>query len=86
MRILRGEMLRDAPPVIPIHHGFQGANPYHQAYARGVERIGATAHHATEVLDQRAADEPSRRALTERRRGDRGSRPRSIRRSRSRAA
>jgi formyltetrahydrofolate deformylase len=42
--------------IINIHHGFlpafQGARPYHQAYARGVKLIGATAHYATEDLDQ----------------------------------
>ncbi|MFO0612783.1 MAG: formyltetrahydrofolate deformylase [Polyangiaceae bacterium] len=56
MQILSGGFLRDAPPVINIHHGFlpafQGAKPYHQAYARGVKLIGATAHYATEDLDQ----------------------------------
>jgi formyltetrahydrofolate deformylase len=42
-------------PVINIHHSFlpafAGAKPYHQAYARGVKLIGATAHYATPVLD-----------------------------------
>lgn len=42
--------------VINIHHGFlpafQGARPYHQAYARGVKIIGATAHYATADLDE----------------------------------
>lgn len=42
--------------IINIHHGFlpafQGARPYHQAYRRGVKLIGATAHYATEDLDQ----------------------------------
>ncbi|MCB1840689.1 MAG: formyltetrahydrofolate deformylase [Rhodospirillales bacterium] len=42
--------------VINIHHsflpGFKGAKPYHQAYARGVKLIGATAHFATEDLDE----------------------------------
>ncbi|GBR75198.1 formyltetrahydrofolate deformylase, partial [Candidatus Termititenax aidoneus] len=31
---------------------FKGAKPYHQAYQRGVKIIGATAHFATEDLDQ----------------------------------
>jgi len=56
MQILTGEFLGAAPPVINIHHGFlpafQGAKPYHQAYARGVKLIGATAHYATQDLDQ----------------------------------
>jgi formyltetrahydrofolate deformylase len=56
MQIVTDDFLRDAPPVINIHHGFlpafQGAKPYHQAYARGVKLIGATAHYATKDLDQ----------------------------------
>ena len=55
MQVLSGDFLRAAPPVINIHHGFlpafQGAKPYHQAHARGVKLIGATAHYATEELD-----------------------------------
>jgi formyltetrahydrofolate deformylase len=56
MQILSAEFLEAAPPVINIHHGFlpafQGAKPYHQAHARGVKLIGATAHYATRDLDQ----------------------------------
>jgi formyltetrahydrofolate deformylase len=56
MQVLSDDFLRQAPPVINIHHGFlpafQGARPYHQAYARGVKIIGATAHYATKDLDQ----------------------------------
>jgi formyltetrahydrofolate deformylase len=41
---------------INIHHsflpGFKGARPYHQAHARGVKLIGATAHFATGDLDE----------------------------------
>ena len=41
---------------INIHHsflpGFKGARPYHQAHARGVKMIGATAHYVTEDLDE----------------------------------
>ena len=41
---------------INIHHsflpGFKGAKPYHQAYARGVKMIGATAHYVTAELDE----------------------------------
>ncbi|MDR3514954.1 MAG: formyltetrahydrofolate deformylase [Azospirillaceae bacterium] len=41
---------------INIHHsflpGFKGAKPYHQAYARGVKLIGATAHYVTAALDE----------------------------------
>ena len=42
--------------IINIHHAFlpafQGANPYKRAYERGVKMIGATAHYASEDLDQ----------------------------------
>lgn len=41
---------------INIHHsflpGFKGAKPYHQAHARGVKLIGATAHFVTQNLDE----------------------------------
>lgn len=41
---------------INIHHsflpGFKGAKPYHQAHARGVKMIGATAHYVTPDLDE----------------------------------
>ncbi|MCB1494952.1 MAG: formyltetrahydrofolate deformylase [Bauldia sp.] len=41
--------------AINIHHSFLpsfvGAKPYHQAHARGVKLIGATAHYVTPVLD-----------------------------------
>lgn len=42
--------------AINIHHSFlpsfKGAQPYHQAHARGVKIIGATAHYVTEDLDE----------------------------------
>ena len=42
--------------AINIHHsflpGFKGAKPYHQAHARGVKLIGATAHYVTGDLDE----------------------------------
>jgi formyltetrahydrofolate deformylase len=42
--------------AINIHHsflpGFKGAKPYHQAYARGVKLVGATAHYVTPDLDE----------------------------------
>jgi formyltetrahydrofolate deformylase len=42
--------------AINIHHSFlpsfAGARPYHQAYARGVKVIGATAHYVTADLDE----------------------------------
>jgi formyltetrahydrofolate deformylase len=41
---------------INIHHsflpGFKGSKPYHQAHARGVKLIGATAHFVTSDLDE----------------------------------
>jgi formyltetrahydrofolate deformylase len=58
MQVLSEPFLVEAPPVINIHHGFlpafQGARPYHQAHARGVKLVGATAHYATKDLDQGA--------------------------------
>ncbi|WP_374943955.1 formyltetrahydrofolate deformylase [Sphingomonas sp.] len=56
---------------INIHHsflpGFKGAKPYHQAHARGVKLIGATAHFVTRDLDEgpiieQAADRVDHRA------------------------
>lgn len=42
--------------AINIHHsflpGFKGAKPYHQAHARGVKLVGATAHFVTPELDE----------------------------------
>lgn len=42
--------------IINIHHSFlpsfKGAKPYHQAHARGVKVIGATAHYVTADLDE----------------------------------
>lgn len=42
--------------IINIHHSFlpsfKGANPYQQAYVRGVKLIGATAHYVTADLDE----------------------------------
>ncbi|WP_404289484.1 formyltetrahydrofolate deformylase [Glutamicibacter arilaitensis] len=47
---------RMAGRVINIHHSFlpsfKGAKPYHQAHARGVKLIGATAHYVTADLDE----------------------------------
>jgi len=57
MQILSANFLAQVGcPVINIHHSFLpafiGANPYRQAYERGVKIIGATAHYATEDLDE----------------------------------
>ncbi|MBC7369518.1 MAG: formyltetrahydrofolate deformylase [Undibacterium sp.] len=56
MQVLSAEFLAASGcPVINIHHSFlpafAGGKPYHQAAARGVKLIGATAHYATAVLD-----------------------------------
>ena len=57
MQILSDEACsRLSGRVINIHHsflpGFKGARPYHQAHARGVKLIGATAHFVTPDLDE----------------------------------
>jgi len=57
MQILSDEMCRNlAGRAINIHHSFlpsfKGAKPYHQAHARGVKLIGATAHYVTSDLDE----------------------------------
>ncbi len=57
MQILSPSFLdRLGAPVINIHHSFlpafAGAGPYERARERGVKLIGATAHYATEDLDQ----------------------------------
>jgi formyltetrahydrofolate deformylase len=57
MQILSGDLCeRLAGRAINIHHsflpGFKGAKPYHQAHARGVKLIGATAHYVTTDLDE----------------------------------
>ena len=56
MQILSPQFLESyRQPVINIHHSFLpafiGANPYQQAYERGVKIIGATAHYVTPELD-----------------------------------
>ena len=57
MQILSADFLRRiGVPVINIHHSFlpafAGAGPYERAKERGVKLIGATAHYATEDLDE----------------------------------
>lgn len=57
MQVLSDDLCRDlGGRVINIHHSFlpsfKGAKPYHQAYARGVKVIGATAHYVTADLDE----------------------------------
>ncbi|MBN9692255.1 MAG: formyltetrahydrofolate deformylase [Verrucomicrobia bacterium] len=56
MRILSPAFVQRFPArIINIHHSFLpafvGARPYHQAFARGVKVIGATAHFVTDELD-----------------------------------
>lgn len=57
MQILSPDFVREwEGRIINIHHSFLpafiGARPYHQAKARGVKIIGATAHYVTADLDQ----------------------------------
>ncbi len=55
MQILSSSFLEQYPNLINIHHSFlpafKGAQPYHQAWDRGVKLIGATAHYVTKDLD-----------------------------------
>ena len=56
MQILPSDFCRDFNGrIINIHHSFLpafiGANPYKQAYERGVKLIGATCHYVTQDLD-----------------------------------
>ena len=57
MQILSNELSQKLEGrCINIHHSFlpsfKGAKPYHQAHARGVKLIGATAHFVTADLDE----------------------------------
>src|SRR5580698_1256158 len=57
MQILSPEVCKRVEGrMINIHHSFlpsfKGAKPYHQAHARGVKLIGATAHYVTPDLDE----------------------------------
>ncbi len=56
MQILSEQFIEQYPSrIINIHHSFLpafiGANPYQQAYDKGVKLIGATAHYVTKDLD-----------------------------------
>lgn len=57
MQILSDDLAKELEGrAINIHHSFLpsfvGAKPYHQAYARGVKLVGATAHYVTADLDE----------------------------------
>ncbi|HWD13248.1 formyltetrahydrofolate deformylase [Pseudochrobactrum sp. sp1633] len=57
MQVLSDELSQKmSGKIINIHHSFlpsfKGANPYKQAYERGVKLIGATAHYVTADLDE----------------------------------
>lgn len=57
MQVLSDDLCKKmSGKVINIHHSFlpsfKGANPYKQAYQRGVKLIGATAHYVTADLDE----------------------------------
>lgn len=60
--------------IINIHHSFLpsfiGANPYYQAYDRGVKLIGATCHYVTEDLDQGPIIEQDVERVSHRHTGD----------------
>ena len=55
MQVLSDAFVQAFPSILNIHHSFlpafAGAMPYHQAHARGVKVIGATAHYVTPDLD-----------------------------------
>ncbi|MBI0377643.1 MULTISPECIES: formyltetrahydrofolate deformylase [Streptomyces] len=57
MQVLSDDLCKElSGRIINIHHSFlpsfKGAKPYHQAHARGVKLIGATAHYVTADLDE----------------------------------
>jgi formyltetrahydrofolate deformylase len=57
MQVLSDHLCKElSGKIINIHHSFlpsfKGAKPYHQAHARGVKLIGATAHYVTADLDE----------------------------------
>ncbi|MFZ0099734.1 MAG: formyltetrahydrofolate deformylase, partial [Gemmobacter sp.] len=57
MQVLSDQMCKEmSGRIINIHHSFlpsfKGANPYKQAYERGVKLIGATSHYVTADLDE----------------------------------
>jgi formyltetrahydrofolate deformylase len=57
MQVLSDNLTRKLDgKAINIHHSFlpsfKGAKPYHQAYARGVKTVGATAHYVNSELDE----------------------------------
>lgn len=57
MQVLSPDFVSAFPDrIINIHHSFlpafDGARPYHRAYARGVKLIGATSHYVTNELDE----------------------------------
>ena len=57
MQVLSNDLCKELEGrAINIHHSmlpsFKGAKPYHQAHARGVKLIGATAHYVTAELDE----------------------------------
>lgn len=69
MQVLSPAMVaRLAGRCINIHHSFlpsfKGARPYHQAHARGVKLIGATAHYVTSDLDEGPIIEQDVRRVT----------------------
>ena len=57
MQVLSDDLCKQlSGRIINIHHSFlpsfKGAKPYHQAHARGVKTVGATAHYVNAELDE----------------------------------
>jgi len=75
MQILSDSMCQKmSGKIINIHHSFlpsfKGANPYKQAYQRGVKLIGATAHYVTADLDEGPIIEQDTARITHAQSGD----------------
>ncbi|MDQ6963171.1 MAG: formyltetrahydrofolate deformylase [Mariprofundaceae bacterium] len=71
MQILSANFINHFPEkIINIHHSFlpafRGANPYQQAYDKGVKLIGATAHYVTPELDMGPIIEQGVKRITHR--------------------
>ncbi|MGO4438351.1 formyltetrahydrofolate deformylase [Rhizobium sp. RAF56] len=75
MQVLSDKLCRQmSGKIINIHHSFlpsfKGANPYKQAYERGVKLIGATAHYVTADLDEGPIIEQDTARITHAQSGD----------------
>ncbi len=75
MQVLSDKLCKEmSGKIINIHHSFlpsfKGANPYKQAYERGVKLIGATAHYVTADLDEGPIIEQDTARITHAQSGD----------------